>query len=261
MDSDLLAVLPDEIIERDHGCGDPSRYVQAGADNRQLSVIIPALNEAGCIQTTLERLQPLRLRGHEIILVDGGSTDATLTLSQTLVDKVLLSPPGRGRQMQAGAAIARGSVLWFLHADSSIPVNADTLILETLRRTHTDWGRFDISFMDNHPLLLCVAWFMNQRARLSGIATGDQGIFVQRTLYERIGGFPSIPLMEDIRFSRSLKQYCRPCRVTQTLGSSPRRWYAHGILRTIVTMWGLRLAYFAGVSPERLAKYYSVTGV
>jgi len=229
------------------------------ADNRQLSVIIPALNEAGCIQSTLERLQPLRLHGHEIILVDGGSTDATLALSQAMVDKILLSPPGRGLQMQAGAAIAHGSVLWFLHADCSIPAGADTLILEALRGTRADWGRFDITFMDQHPLLQCVAWFMNQRARLSGIATGDQGIFVQRTLYERVGGFPSIPLMEDIRFSRSLKKHARPCRITQSLVTSPRRWHAHGILRTIVTMWGLRLGYFAGISPERLAKFYSVT--
>ena len=229
------------------------------ADNRQLSVIIPALNEAGCIQSTLERLQPLRLRGHEIILVDGGSTDATPELSQALVDKMLLSPPGRGLQMQAGAAIARGSVLWFLHADCSIPVGADTRILEALQRSHAGWGRFDITFMDSHPLLLCVAWFMNQRARLSGIATGDQGIFVLRTLYEQVGSFPSIPLMEDIRFSRSLKRHGRPCRITQSLVTSPRRWHAHGILRTIVTMWGLRLGYFAGISPERLAKFYSVT--
>jgi rSAM/selenodomain-associated transferase 2 len=229
------------------------------ASNRQLSIIIPVLNEAGCLQPTLERLQPLRSQGHEIILVDGGSSDDTLALGQTLVDRVLQTPPGRGRQMQAGAAIARGSVLWFLHADSCIPVGADNLILDTLQRTEAGWGRFDISFTDSHPLLKCVAWFMNQRTRLSGIATGDQGIFVARTLYDRVGGFPAIPLMEDISFSRSLKQHARPCRVTQTLGTSARRWHAHGILRTIVTMWGLRLAYFAGISPERLAKYYSVT--
>jgi rSAM/selenodomain-associated transferase 2 len=228
-------------------------------NNRQLSIIIPALNEAECIQSTLERLQPLRLRGHEIILVDGGSTDATRALSQTLVDRVLQSPPGRGRQMQAGAAIARGSVLWFLHADSCIPACADKLMHDALHGTPANWGRFDISFTDSHPLLKCVAWFMNQRSRLTGIATGDQGIFVRRTLYETVGGIPSIPLMEDISFSRSLKRHGRPCRVTQRLGASARRWQAHGILRTIMTMWGLRLAYFSGISPERLAKYYSVS--
>ena len=224
-----------------------------------ISVIIPTLNEAGCIQSTLEPLQPLRSRGHEIILVDGGSSDATCALGQPLVDRVLQSPPGRARQMRAGAAVASGRLLWFLHADSHIPPHADTLILETLGRMHADWGRFDISLTDTHPLLKCVAWSMNLRSRLTGIATGDQGIFVRRTLYDRVGGIPAIPLMEDISFSRSLKRYSRPCRVTQTLGTSPRRWHAHGILRTIVTMWGLRLGYFAGISPERLAKYYTVT--
>jgi rSAM/selenodomain-associated transferase 2 len=230
----------------------------AAADRQQLSVIIPALNEAGCIQSTLAALQPLRSRGHEIILVDGGSRDATVPLSQPLVDRVIQSPPGRARQMQAGADGAAGSILWFLHADSNIPVAADNLIQEALNRDRAGWGRFDITFTDGHPLLKCVAWFMNQRSRLTGIATGDQGIFVRRTLFDKVDGLPPIPLMEDIRFSASLKKYGRPCRITQTLVTSPRRWHANGILRTIVTMWGLRLAYFAGISPERLEKFYTV---
>jgi rSAM/selenodomain-associated transferase 2 len=228
------------------------------ADNEQLSVIVPTLNEAGCILSTLEALQPLRSRGHEIILVDGGSSDATLDLSQPLVDRAVQSPPGRARQMQAGADLSSGSILWFLHADSNIPSHADTLIMAALQKAHTNWGRFDISFTGSHPLMKCVAWFMNQRTRLTGIATGDQGIFVRRTLFDKVGGLPSIPLMEDISFSRSLKQHDRPCRVTQPLGTSPRRWHAQGILRTIVTMWGLRLAYFAGIKPERLVKFYPV---
>jgi len=232
--------------------------VMAAADTQQLSVIIPALNEAGCIQPTLEALQPLRSRGHEIILVDGGSSDATLALCQPLVDRVMQSPPGRARQMQTGADVAAGNILWFLHADSKIPVAADNLIMQALDSAQADWGRFDISFTDGQPLLKCVAWFMNQRSHLTGIATGDQGIFVRRTLFDKVDGMPSIPLMEDISFSGSLKQHGRPCRVTQTLGTSPRRWHAHGILRTIVTMWGLRLAYFAGISPERLEKFYTV---
>ena len=224
-----------------------------------LSVIIPTLNEAGCIQSTLEPLQPLRSRGHEIILVDGGSSDATCALGQPLVDRVLQSSPGRAQQLRAGATAARGHVLWFLHADSHIPPHADSMILDALDRADADWGRFDITFADTHPLLKCVAWSMNHRSRLTGIATGDQGIFVRRSLYDRVGGLPLIPLMEDIRFSSALKRYSRPCRVSQTLRTSPRRWHAHGILRTIVTMWGLRLGYFAGISPERLAKYYAVT--
>ncbi|MEN8206286.1 MAG: TIGR04283 family arsenosugar biosynthesis glycosyltransferase [Pseudomonadota bacterium] len=225
----------------------------------QISVIIPTLNEADCIQSTLKQLQPLRTRGHEIILVDGGSSDATCVLSQPLVDRVLRSPPGRAEQMRAGATVASGQILWFLHADSHIPPHTDSLIMAALDRTHADWGRFDVSLTDTHPLLKCVAWSMNLRSRLTGIATGDQGIFVRRALHDRVGGLPAIPLMEDISFSRSLKRYSRPCRVAQTLGTSPRRWHTHGILRTIVTMWGLRLGYFAGISPAWLAKFYSVT--
>ena len=229
-------------------------------DDVRISIIIPTLNEAGCIQSTLEPLQPLRTRGHEIILVDGGSRDATCVLGQPLVDRVLQSASGRAEQMRTGATAARGHILWFLHADSHIAPHADTLILEALDKAHADWGRFDIAFADTHPLLKCVAWSMNQRSRLTGIATGDQGIFVRRPLYDRVGGLPPIPLMEDISFSRLLRRYSRPCRVTQTLGTSPRRWRTHGILKTIVTMWGLRLGYFAGISPARLAKFYSVAG-
>jgi len=231
----------------------------AAVNSGQLSVIIPTLNEAGCIQSTLESLQSLRSRGHEIILVDGGSRDTTRALAQPLVDQLLQSAPGRAAQMRTGATAARGQILWFLHADSHIPPQADAIILEALDRENADWGRFDITFADTHLLLKCVAWSMNLRSHLTGIATGDQGIFVRRPLYDRVGGLPSIPLMEDIRFSRSLKRYSRPCRITQTLSTSPRRWRTHGILRTIVTMWGLRLGYFAGISPERLAKYYRVT--
>jgi rSAM/selenodomain-associated transferase 2 len=229
------------------------------ADNR-LSVIIPVLDEAGCIQATLESLQPLRSKGHEIIVVDGGSRDASISLSEPLVDHILQSSPGRATQMQAGTTVSSGDILWFLHADSNIPGHADSLITRSLADSKSDWGRFDITLDENHPLLRCVAWFMNQRTQLTGIATGDQGIFIRRALFDRIGGFPDVPLMEDIRISRSLKKHGRPCRVKARLGTSPRRWKTHGIARTILKMWSLRLAHFAGVSPERLARHYSVTG-
>ena len=230
------------------------------ANNSRLSIIIPALNEEGRIQSTLEPLQSLRLKGHEIIVVDGGSHDTTISRCAPLADHVLQSPPGRATQMQAGAAVSSGDILWFLHADSSVPGQADRHINESLADANADWGRFDISLDDNHPLLRCVAWFMNQRSQLTGIATGDQGIFIRRSLFDEIGGFPDVPLMEDIRISRSLKKHGRPCRVKARLGTSSRRWKTHGISRTILTMWSLRLAHFAGVSPERLARYYSVTG-
>ena len=232
----------------------------AAANGNRLSIIIPVLNEAGRIQAALEPLQTLRQNGHEIIVVDGGSQDATRSLCVPLVDRVLQSPPGRARQMQAGAALASGDILWFLHADSSVPAHADELICDSLAVSNADWGRFDIALDNDHALLRCVAWFMNQRTRLTGIATGDQGIFIRRPLFERIGGFPDVPLMEDIRISRALKRHGQPSRVKTRLGTSSRRWKKHGIARTILTMWSLRLAHFAGVSPERLARFYSVTG-
>jgi len=158
----------------------------AAANGNRLSIVIPVLNEAGRIQATLEPLQTLRQNGHEIIVVDGGSQDATRSLCAPLVDRVLQSPPGRARQMQAGAALASGDILWFLHADSSVPAHADELICDSLAVSNADWGRFDIALDNDHALLRCVAWFMNQRTRLTGIATGDQGIFIRRPLFERI---------------------------------------------------------------------------
>ncbi|MGD8617805.1 MAG: TIGR04283 family arsenosugar biosynthesis glycosyltransferase [Gammaproteobacteria bacterium] len=229
----------------------------AAAEPLRLSVIIPALNEAAAITVTLQALQPLRAQGHEVIVVDGGSHDLTVDLSRPLADRVIQARAGRATQMRAGAAVADGSVLWFLHADTTAPRNADRLILRALQHARTGWGRFDVQLSQTRPLLRCVAWMMNQRSRLSGIVTGDQGLFIRRELYDDVGGFPAIPLMEDIAFSRALRRHGRPARIQQPLVSSPRRWLRHGILRTILRMWVLRLAYFLGVSPEWLAAYYA----
>lgn len=231
--------------------------VNTAADQPKLSVIIPALNEAAAITATLQALQPLRGRGHEVIVVDGGSSDLTIELSRPLTNRVIQARAGRATQMRAGAAVASGSVLWFLHADTVAPADADRLIIQALRHTRAGWGRFDVQLSQTRLLLRCVAWMMNQRSRLSGIATGDQGLFVTRRAYDDTGGFPEIPLMEDIAFSRTLRQRGRPASIRQPLVSSPRRWLAQGALCTILRMWALRLAYFLGVSPERLAAYYS----
>ena len=230
----------------------------AAANTRIISVIIPALNEADSVGVLCAALQPLRQRGHEVILVDGGSTDQTIAIAQSQADRVISATRGRALQMRAGAAAAKGSVFWFLHADTGVPENADQLILDALENHNAQWGRFDIVLSDRHPMLVCVAFMMNLRSSLTSIVTGDQGIFVRRSLYQQIGGIPSIPLMEDIAFSRALKTYSRPVCVGKRLISSARRWNKHGITRTIVTMWGLRLAYYCGVSPERLEKYYAV---
>jgi rSAM/selenodomain-associated transferase 2 len=232
--------------------------VAAAADHRQISVIIPALNEGAAISATLQALQPLRRRGHELIVVDGGSGDATVELAGALADRVIRSEPGRATQMQAGAGAARGATLWFLHADSIAPAHADQLIQQALQDESVCWGRFDVRFPDRGRLLRLIAWSMNTRSRLSGIATGDQGIFVKRSSYEQAGGFPSIPLMEDIALSRALKKQSKPACLQHCLGTSARRWLEHGIMRTILLMWCLRLGYFLGISPQRLASHYAV---
>jgi rSAM/selenodomain-associated transferase 2 len=228
----------------------------AAAEPSVISIVVPVLNEVGDIVDTLEALQGMRRRGHEIIVVDGGSTDNTRQLCAPLADRVIPAATGRARQMQAGAALARGSVLWFLHADTRAPQDADRAIGESLGAGKRRWGRFDVRFPEAGPLLGAVAALMNLRSRLTGIATGDQGIFVTRELFERVNGFPQIPLMEDIALSRLLKHDSRPVCLHDKLATSARRWQEHGTLRTILVMWSLRLAYFLGASPVRLAHFY-----
>lgn len=230
----------------------------AAVSTTRISVIIPALNEAGNIVRTLDSLQPMRRRGHEVILVDGGSDDATLANSRPLTDQLVEAPRGRANQMRAGAAVASGAVIWFLHADTVPPESADRLILNELVQPDSRWGFFNVLFPGDSLMLKVVALLMNLRARITGIATGDQGIFITRVLYEKIDGIPAIPLMEDIALSRTLKRYKRPAVIREKLVSSPRRWEKHGVTKTILMMWGLRLAYFIGVDPARLAKYYAV---
>jgi rSAM/selenodomain-associated transferase 2 len=224
--------------------------------SRRLSIVIPCLNEAGVIGSLLQLLQPLRTQGHEVILVDGGSSDGTPAVAGPLVDCLLLSEAGRGRQMNRGAQVATREILWFLHADSLLPPGATQAVLEGLGQSGQAWGRFDVRFAGSHPLLRLVAFMMNWRSRLSGIATGDQGVFVAREAFVRVGGFPEIPLMEDVALSRALKRVSRPLCLRLPLVTSSRRWESRGILRTIVLMWWLRLAFALGVSPQRLARMY-----
>ncbi|HEU0188234.1 MAG TPA: TIGR04283 family arsenosugar biosynthesis glycosyltransferase [Gallionellaceae bacterium] len=223
---------------------------------RRISVIIPALNEAANISGVLQALAPLRSRGHEVIVVDGGSSDGTPALAAPLADRVLHAQKGRALQMNAGARAAKGDVLWFLHADTLPPPDADKLILAALAQGGRVWGHFDVRLSGAGALLRMVAFMMNRRSRLSGIATGDQGIFVLREVFERAGGFPEIPLMEDIALSRALKKYSRPAHAAQGLVTSSRRWEQRGVWRTILLMWRLRLAYFFGADPHKLGGLY-----
>ena len=221
-----------------------------------LSIIVPCLNEAEGIAGTLAALAPLRSRGTEVIVVDGGSRDDTVARAGPLADRVLAAPRGRASQMNAGAACARGAILLFLHADSLLPQAADALIVDGLKRTRRGWGRFDVSIAGGHPLLRLVERLMNLRSRLTGIATGDQAIFVTHSLFTAAGGYPEIALMEDIEFSRRLKHYGPPLCLRHRITTSARRWEKHGVMRTILLMWRLRLAYWLGADPGKLAPRY-----
>jgi len=222
----------------------------------RISVIIPALNEAETIEQLLSDLGPLRSEGHEVIVADGGSTDATISRASPLADRIVSSSRGRARQMNAGAREATGDLFWFLHADSHPPDDATHSILHALQDGR-HWGRFDIRLSGGQPLLRIVEGLMNLRSCLSGIATGDQGIFVTRDLFLAAGGFPDIPLMEDIALSKALRRHAaRPACLRTKLVTSSRRWEENGIWRTILLMWRLRLAYALGADPARLVKRY-----
>lgn len=220
----------------------------------RLSIVIPTLNEAATLRTLLLALQPWRGPGCEVIVADGGSRDGTAALAAPLVDRVVEAPTGRAAQMNAGAALARGEALWFLHADSRPPRDAVPCLLTSL--AGAGWGRFDVRLSGRHPLLRVIERAMNLRSRWSGIATGDQGIFVRRDWFDAVAGFPPLPLMEDVALSRVLKRRGRPACLAGPLGTSSRRWERDGILSTVLLMWRLRFAYFLGAAPATLARRY-----
>ena len=221
------------------------------------SIIIPTLNEASNIVTSLTPLQSLREQGHEVIVVDGGSEDNTVMLARPWVNQVIRSEPGRAQQMQLGADQATGDVLLFLHADTQLPDNAIELIQTGLAKTERFlWGRFDVELSGSHWLLGLTATLMNRRSRLTGIATGDQVIFVKRHCFQQVGGFSLLPLMEDVDLCKRLKQYSRPFCISTPVVTSSRRWEQNGIIRTILLMWSLRLAFFLGISPKVLVTIY-----
>lgn len=220
-----------------------------------LSIIIPVLNEAAGIEDALRALHAYRARGAEMIVADGGSNDDTVALARPLATSVLEAPRGRANQMNAGAAVAKGDVLLFLHADTRLPDDADALIMDGLTRSKRAWGRFDVRF-DHGGWLALVAFMMNWRSWASGICTGDQAMFMTRAAFDRIGGFPPIALMEDVAASARLKRRGRPLCLRQSVTTSGRRWRQHGVWRTILLMWRLRLAFFFGGDPNSLARHY-----
>ncbi len=225
----------------------------------RLSIVVPTLEEAAGIAALLEALQPARREGHEIIVADGGSRDATRAIAAPLADRVIEAPRGRASQMNAGAEAATGDALLFLHADTMLPEGGIDAVSNALA-AGARWGRFDVAIAGAHPMLPVIAAMMNLRSRLTGIATGDQALFVRRDAFLAAGGFPPIALMEDIALSRLLNRQGRPACLRLRVTTSGRRWERHGVWRTILLMWRLRLAYFLGADPGRLAAQYRLHG-
>jgi rSAM/selenodomain-associated transferase 2 len=220
-----------------------------------LSIIMPVLNEAAGIEAALQALRRFRARGVEIVVADGASSDGTADIARGYADRVVNAPRGRALQMNAGAAAAAGDVLLFLHADTQLPADAERQVMDGLARSGRLWGRFDVQF-DSGGALLLVAAAMNLRSRLTGIATGDQAMFMTRAAFDEAGGFPPIALMEDIALSVKLKRLGRPLCLKARVTTSGRRWRERGTLRTVLLMWRLRLAYFLGADPAKLARAY-----
>nr|MBS0019028.1 TIGR04283 family arsenosugar biosynthesis glycosyltransferase [Gammaproteobacteria bacterium] len=222
----------------------------------RLSIVIPALNDAAALSRALPLLQPVRRAGHEIVLVDGGSRDGTPEIAGGLVDAVLSAPRGRAYQMNAGAAIAGGDVLLFLHADTRLPDDVAERVCAAMCSPQVVWGRFDVRLSGRQWWARMIEVAMNLRSRVTGIATGDQAIFVRRGVFSHLGGFPELPLMEDIALSRRLKRVAWPACLRARVTTSSRRWERQGWFKTVLLMWRLRLAFALGVAPAKLVHAY-----
>jgi len=221
----------------------------------KISIIIPVLNEEISLSRLAEHLQFIRQQGHEIIIVDGGSVDNTLSIAYSLTDTVIISKPGRALQMNSGAAVASGDVLLFLHADTFLPDDS-VQIISDLSLSENYWGRFDVRLSSGKFVFRLIERLMNFRSCLTSIVTGDQAMFVEKNLFDRVGGFAEIALMEDIEISQRLKKIVKPICIKQKVITSSRRWESNGVVATVLLMWKLRLYYFFGASPEKLKQLY-----
>ena len=221
----------------------------------KISIIIPVLNEEINLSRLHSHLRSIQRQGHEIIIVDGGSSDNTLAVAYEVTDMVVVSKAGRAVQMNNGAAVATGDVLLFLHADTFLPENAVQIILDACQRENY-WGRFDVRLSSSKFVYRLIESLMNLRSCLTSIATGDQAIFIEKKMFDSVAGFPEIALMEDVEISRRLKKISRPVCLKQKVIASSRRWEKYGVVTTVLLMWKLRLYYFFGVSPEKLSQLY-----
>lgn len=225
------------------------------SDSFSLSIVVPVWMEAAGVVDTLEALQPLRTEGHELIVVDAGSTDGTASLASPLVDAVVQAGKGRATQMNTGASVATGSVLLFLHADTRLPSNTLNYLGKFVQSSKA-WGRFDVRLSGQGAMFRVIAWFMNQRSRLTGVCTGDQALFVRRDVFEALHGFENLPIMEDIEFSSRLRSVSRPYCISEPVITDSRLWEQRGVWHTIFLMWRLRWRYWRGESTQTLVHSY-----
>lgn len=222
---------------------------------KSIAIIVPVVNEAENMPALIEQLLQFNQPENEVVIVDGGSTDGTQYIVADLNLETVSAPKGRASQMNAGVMHSDADILVFLHADTEMPPNGLDLIRKAIA-DGADWGRFNVTISGSHPMLKIIALLINWRSRLTGIATGDQVIFIHRDLFNAVAGFPEQPLMEDIEISKRLKKISRPACLSEKVVTSGRRWQKHGIWKTIVLMWWLRFSYWRGVSASTLAEYY-----
>ena len=221
-----------------------------------LSIVVPTLNEADRLAATLAGLRACCTARIQLIVVDGGSVDDTVGIARRFADRVICGVRGRALQMNAGAGEATGEVLWFVHADTVAPPTAGDAVLGAMGERDAVWGYFDVRLDGEPALLRVVERMMKLRTRVTGVATGDQGIWVRRSVFEAVGGYAPLPLMEDVALSKRLRRLRRPLCLPLRLSTSARRWQVRGTVRTVMLMWWLRLAFWLGVSPETLARWY-----
>ena len=224
-----------------------------------LSIIIPTLNEADRLPRLLDQLSHARARGAEVVVVDGGSEDGSARIAQEAGARVIWSPRGRATQLQAGVDASHGDAIWLLHADSDIDPMSDQHVVWALADSLRPWGRFSVRLDGVHPMLPIIACMMNLRSRLTGVATGDQGLFMRREFLERVGGIPQQALMEDVELCKRLRDHCSPICLGKRVTSSGRRWEHHGVWRTIALMWRLRYDYWRGADVAALAARYQAS--
>jgi len=223
----------------------------------KVSVIIPTYRESEKLPALIDQLLPMMSQGHEVIVVNGDPLDTSVEKLEAAGVRVMNSDKGRAKQMNAGAELAQYECLWFLHADSQFTASLSDYLDALVPLEVNQWGRFDIQLDGHQRVFRIIAFMINLRSSLSGIATGDQGIFVHKTLFERVGGFAGIPIMEDVDICKKMKKIKRPNVIKLTLMTSARRWQSKGILSTVFLMWKLRLYYYLGVDPAKLSKLYS----